>query len=68
MNNKFTEEDKDSFIKFLNFIANKSEFKLNTSEIISYFKLLNKMQQNILPKIEANILEIIEVTESKDKK
>ena len=58
LDNKFTEEDKKNVIDFLNMIAHHAEFKLNTQELIQYFKLLSKMQQVILPKIDANIFEI----------
>ena len=58
IDNKFNEEDKKKVIEFLNIIAKKAEFKVNTSEIIEYFKLLSHMQQSILPKIDANILEV----------
>lgn len=62
MSNKFSEKDKELVIDFLNFISNKAEFnKINTREIIQYFKMLNKLQTEILPKIEANILEVKEV-------
>jgi hypothetical protein len=70
---KFTEEDKQKFIEFLNTVAKSAEFKMKTEEIINYFKLLSYMQQKILPKIEANILEVKKVinaeeTVSEDKK
>jgi hypothetical protein len=55
---KFSEEDKQKVIEFLNITAKNAEFKFNTTEIIQYFKLLSFMQQQLLPKIEANILEI----------
>jgi len=63
MGDKFNEEDKQNFISFLNMVAEKAKFELNTSEIIKYFKLLAHMQQHIVPKIEANILEIKKVHE-----
>lgn len=55
---KFNEEDKQKFVEFLNSVAKTAEFKMNTNELISYFRLLSHMQQVILPKINANILEI----------
>lgn len=68
MNNKFNENDKEQFVKFLNYIAENAEFqKMKTKDVIAYFKLLSHMQTQILPKIEANIFEIIEVIEP-DKK
>lgn len=66
--NKFNEEDKKLFIGFLNSIATNAKFEMNTKEICEYFKLLAHMQQVILPKLDANILEVIKVVESdKDK-
>ena len=59
----FKEEDKQKFVSFLNFITDHAEFKVNTKEIIEYFKLLSAMQSSILPKIEANILEISKIVE-----
>ena len=59
----FTEEDKQKVIEFLNVTAKNATFTLKTDEIISYFRLLAHMQQSILPKISANILEVIKVHE-----
>ena len=59
----FNEVDKQKFIEFLNIVAKNASFTMKTDEIVSYFKLLAHMQQSILPKIEANILEIIKVVE-----
>ena len=67
MNNKFTEEDKEKLIHFLNFVAKNAEFKVNTQEIIDYFKLLNHMQTSILPKVEEHILEVKRVIEKENK-
>lgn len=61
----FTEEDKQKVVQFLNMVAANAEFKLSTSEVIAYFKLLSFMQQSLLPKIDANILEVKKITESK---
>lgn len=62
----FTEDDKKAFIDFLNMVAKNAKFELSTQEIITYFKLLSHMQQQILPKIDANILEIKKVVETKE--
>ena len=60
--NKFTEEDQNKVADFLNFIAVKAEFNgWKTDDTIKHFKLLAHMQQVILPKIEANTLEIGEL-------
>lgn len=61
----FNEEDREKFIKFLNMVATHAEFKMNTTEIVEYFKLLSFMQQSLLPKINANILEVKKVIEAK---
>jgi len=63
--NSFTEEDKESVIQFLNFIANKAEFKMNTKEVIEYFKLLTYMQKTLLSKIDDNIFEIKKIIKKK---
>lgn len=62
---KFTKEDKEKFIEFMNLIAKHAEFKFNTEQLINYFKILNHMQRSILPKIDANILEVVRVVEEK---
>jgi hypothetical protein len=66
MEGKFNQDDKEKLIKFLNFIAKKSQFNVNTQEIIEYFKLLTHMQQVILPKVDKNILEIVEIIEEEE--
>ena len=68
MANKFSEEDKKRLIEFINMIAMKGEFKLNTQEVIKYFKLLSFVQQELIPKIDANIMEIIKVVEASEGK
>jgi hypothetical protein len=55
---KFNEDDKKQVIDFLNMVAKNAKFNFDTTEIIQYFKLLQHMQGRILPKIEANILEV----------
>lgn len=67
MGNKFTEEDKKNVIEFLNLIAKHAKFNVDTNELISYFRTLAHMQKVILPKIDANILEIIKVVEPEQK-
>jgi hypothetical protein len=63
----FTEDDKKKLIDYLNFVAKNAKFKeLDTKDCIEYFKLISFMQQVILPKVEANILEVIKVTENKE--
>lgn len=62
----FTEEDKQKLIDFLNMTAKHAKFELNTQEIIDYFKLLSHMQQKILKKVDANILEVKRIVEMKE--
>lgn len=64
MNNKFTEEDKSKIVQYLNLVAASAEFKMKTSELIKYYQLLNFMQTQVLPKIEANILEVKNIIEA----
>jgi hypothetical protein len=66
MQNSLNEEDKKKVIEFLNFVAKKAKYEVDTQEIISYFKLLSYMQQELLPKIESNILEVKEVIEPEE--
>lgn len=64
MGNNFTEDDKKKVVDFLNAVANKATFKdMNVQDIIAFFKLLSHMQTVLLPKIDANILEVIRVVE-----
>lgn len=62
----FNEEDKQKVCDFMNMVAKNAKFELRTEEVISYFKLLAHMQQKILPKIDANILEVKRVIEAKE--
>ena len=64
---KFEEIDKEKFILFLNFVATKAKFNdMTTQEVINYFNLLNYMQRVMIPKIEKNILEVIEVNDPEE--
>jgi len=67
-NMKFKDEDKEKVIEFLNLIAKKAKFEMNTQEVIAYFKLLSHIQSVILPKIDSNILEVVKVHETEEKK
>jgi len=67
MKHNFTEDDKKKVIDFLNAIATKASFnEMNVQDVISFFKLLSHMQTVILPKIDANILEVLRVVEAKE--
>lgn len=50
----------------MNMVATHAKFSMDTNELIQYFKLLQHMQQKILPKVDAHILEIKRIVESKD--
>ena len=69
IDHKFTEDDKKQIVDFLNFIANRAVFPdWKTADSITHFKFLAYMQQTLLPKIDANILEVValrQVDESK---
>jgi hypothetical protein len=60
----FNEDDKKKFVEFLNIVAKNATFNVKTDEIIAYFKLLSHMQNSLLPKISANILEVVKVVEA----
>ena len=60
----FAEDDKKKTVEFLNYVAKFAKFEMNTEQLIQYFKLLSHMQGSILPKIEANILEVRAVVEA----
>lgn len=65
MENKFNEEDKAKVVEFLNSVAKHAKWdNLNTDELIKIFKLLAHMQQIVIPKLEANILEIKKIVEA----
>ncbi len=63
---KFTEKDKEILIDFLNHIAKKASLTHSVQESIEFFKLLSHIQQNLIPKIDANILEVKKVHLPKD--
>lgn len=60
---RFSEEDKQKLVEFLNMVAKHAKFTFDTAEVIQYFKSLSYMQQKLLPKVEANIFEIKKVVE-----
>ena len=64
--NNFSEEDKTKLYEFLNMVAKHAKFDMNTTELLKYARLLNFMQTVMIPKVEANILEIKRVIESKE--
>ena len=64
--NKFTDDDKQKVIDFLNLIAKKAKFELDTKEVIEYYGLLSFMQKTLLTKIHENTLEVKRVIESEE--
>jgi hypothetical protein len=60
----FTKEDKQKVVEFLNMVAKNAKFTLDTLELINYYQLLSFMQGKVLPKIEANILEVVKIHEA----
>jgi|WetSurMetagenome_2_1015567.scaffolds.fasta_scaffold227410_2 hypothetical protein len=67
MENNFKQEDYDKLVDFLNFIAQKAEFNnWKTEDSIKHFKLLAHMQQSVLPKINAHILEVNRVIKASE--
>lgn len=64
MKNNFTEDDKKKVIDFLNCVGKNAKFEMGVPDIIEFFKLLSFMQQSLLPKIDAHILEVIRVVEA----
>jgi len=71
-NLKFTEEDKEKFVEFINFVAKHARYPEkdnggpDTKFCIEYFKHLNFAQTVILKKIDANVFEVKKVVEAKD--
>lgn len=67
MKDSFKEEDQAKVVEFLNVIAAKAQFQMNTQELIKYFHLLSHMQKVILPKIQNHVLEVKRVIEPEKK-
>jgi len=55
---RLNEEDKQKLVEFLNLVAKHAKFNFDTAELIQYYKSLSYMQQRLLAKIDANILEV----------
>jgi len=69
MENKFTKEDKEKLIEFINFLATKCKLDgITISDNIKFYGLLSFVQKELIPKIENNILEVVKVVESEDNK
>jgi len=62
---RFTEEDIKKATDLMNFISDKAEFTLTQKEIIEHFQRLAWFQQQLIPKMEAHILEVKYITRAK---
>lgn len=60
----FSEDDKNKVVQFLNHVAKHATFEHKTNEAIEFYRLLSYMQQNLIPKIDANCLEVKKIIES----
>lgn len=67
MKNTFKEDDKKKVVDFLNHIAKHAQLTHSVQQSIEFFKLLNYMQTELIPKINDNILEIKKVVETSNK-
>lgn len=66
MQNTFKDEDKQKVVQFLNHIAKHAQLTQSVNESIEFFKLLTYMQKELLPKIDANVLEVKKIVEAKE--
>jgi len=66
MTNSINTEDLKKLVDYINMTASKAEFKMNTNEIIKYFQLLTFVQKTLIPKLEANIVEVSRVVTPKE--
>lgn len=65
MESRFKEQDKEKFIEFLNFVAQKAKFgDMTIEDSINLYRLVAHMQQELLPKINDHILEVKRVVEA----
>jgi len=61
---KFTKDDKEQIIEFLNRVAKYAKFNdMDMQEVIEFYKNIAFMQKVLLPKIDSNILEFVKVVE-----
>jgi hypothetical protein len=61
----FTEEEYDTLVDYINFNAKRAKFdSMTDEEVITRYKMLSMIQKNILPKMQAHILELKEVTKA----
>lgn len=62
----FNEKDTEKLVSLLNFIATNAEFnRLKVQDIITFNRLLNWAQVELLPKMESNIFEVKEIKHQK---
>lgn len=60
---RFKDSDKEKVTAFLNFVAKKAVFTMDTKETIEYYGLLSYCQQVLLKKIDSHIMGEIKVHE-----
>lgn len=61
----FSEKDSEKVVEFLNFIATNAKFDgMDVKKVIQFTKMLNWMQTDLLPRIEAHRFEILSVKEA----
>ena len=59
----FSERDSDNLIKLLNFMNDHATFTLTNKQAIEWYGYLAWAQKDLLPKIQAHVLEIGKVKE-----
>lgn len=65
MEDKFSEHDKEKLIEFLNLVAKHADFSdIKLTDIIKIYGALSHVQKEVIPKIQANIMEITKVVEA----
>ena len=64
----FREEDYNVISNFVNFVTRNAQFRVDVKQSIELYNYLSKIQTNVLPKIEAHILEVGSVKQLKDNK
>ena len=55
----FRQRDRDNIVALLNFIHTHARYSLTTAQVIELFGLLSWAQKELIPRIDANIMELI---------
>ncbi len=64
----FKEDDYNLLSNFVNFVSRNAEFRLDVKRTIELYNYLSKIQTELLPKVEANILEVGQVKQLDNQK